>query len=67
MATSRRGTYFDSPSEDGFDAQVKDRLARWRAAQENALRIEQTEALPELSEAEVLDVKRRTVRRAEDA
>ena len=51
-----------SPSQVGYEAQVKDRLARWRAAQEKALGIEQTEELPELSEAEVLDVKRRTVR-----
>jgi hypothetical protein len=46
---------------------VKDRLARWRAAQEKALGIEQTETLPELSEDEVLDIKRRTGRRAEGA
>jgi hypothetical protein len=53
------------PSEQGYEAQVKDRLARWRAAQEKALGLEQTEELPELSEAEVLNIKRRTVRRAE--
>jgi len=45
--------------------QLKDRLARWRAAQERALGLEQTETLPELSEAEVLDIKRRTERRRE--
>jgi hypothetical protein len=44
---------------------VKERLVRWRAAQRKALGIEQTEELPALSEAEVLDVKRRTGRRAE--
>ena len=59
------GTYFYSPSEEGYEAGVKDRLARWRAAQEKALGLEQTETLPELSEAGVLDIKRRTVRRAE--
>ena len=50
------------------------RLARWRAAQEKALGLEETETLPELNEAEVLDtphlpvgagVERRTTRRAE--
>ena len=50
---------------EGYEAQVTDRLARWRAAQEKALGIEQTETLPELSEAEVLDIKRRTVRRGD--
>ncbi len=34
---------------------MKDRLARWRAAQEKALGIEQTETLPEMSESDVLD------------
>jgi putative ATPase len=65
LPTALLGTYFYSPSQEGYEAQVKDRLARWRAAQEKALGIEQTEELPELSEAEVLDVKRRTVRRGE--
>jgi len=37
------------------------------AAQEKAPGLEQTEALPELSGDEVLGIKRRTVRRAEDA
>ena len=59
------GTYFYSPSEQGYEAQVKDRLARWREAQRRALGIAQAEELPALSEAEVLDVKRRTMRRGE--
>ena len=45
--------------------QVKDRLARWRVAQEQAPRSEQTKTLPELSEAELLDIKRRSKRRGE--
>ena len=65
LPTALLGTYFYSPSEEGYEAQVKDRLARWRAAQEKALGLEQTETLPELSEAGVLDIKRRTVRRAQ--
>ena len=56
------GTYSYYASEEGYEAQVKDRLAHWRAAQEKALGMEQTKILPELSEAEVLDVKRRTLR-----
>jgi putative ATPase len=65
LPTALLGTYFYSPSERGSEAQVKDRLARWRQARSKALGIEQTEELPELSEAEVLDVKRCTVRRGE--
>ncbi len=65
LPTALLGTYFYSPSEQGYEAQVKDRLARWRAAQEQALGLSQTETLPELSESEVLDIKRRTSRRPE--
>jgi hypothetical protein len=65
LPTALLGNYFYSPSEEGYEAGVKDRLARWRVAQEKALGIEQTETLPELSESEVLDIKRRTVRRGE--
>jgi putative ATPase len=65
LPTGLLGTYFYSPSDEGYEAQVKDRLARWREAQRKALGIEEIEELPALSEAEVLDVKRRTVRRGE--
>ncbi len=56
------GTYFYSPSDQGYEAQVKERLARWRAAQEKALGLEATTSLPELSEKEALSIKRRTGR-----
>ena len=65
LPTGLLGTYFYAPSHKGYEAGVKDCLARWRAAQEKALGPEQTETLPELSEAEVIDIKRRTVRRGE--
>ncbi len=65
LPTALLGTYFYSLSREGYEAQAKDRLARWREAQRKALGIEQTEELPALSEAEVLDVKRRSVRRGE--
>jgi putative ATPase len=65
LPTALLGTYFYAPSTEGYEAEVSERLARWRAAQEKALGIEQTEELPALSEAEVLDIKRRTVRRGE--
>ena len=66
LPTALLGTHFYSPSEEGYEAGVKERLARWRAAQEKALGLEQTETLPELSESEVLDIKRRTTRRGEN-
>jgi putative ATPase len=65
LPTGLLGTYFYSPSLEGYEAQVTDRLAHWRAAQEKALGLEQTAALPDLSEAEVLEIKRRTTRRGE--
>jgi putative ATPase len=65
LPTALLGTYFYSPSEEGYEAQVKDRLARWRAAQEAALGLTGTETLPELTEDQVLDIKRRSTRRPE--
>ena len=34
LPTARLGTYFYSPSQEGYKAQVKGRLAPWRATQE---------------------------------
>ncbi|MCC7361923.1 MAG: AAA family ATPase [Anaerolineales bacterium] len=65
LPTQLLGTYFYTPSEEGYEAVVKDRLARWREAQRAALKIERIEEVPALSEAEVLDLKRRGGRRAE--
>jgi putative ATPase len=65
LPTQLLGTYFYTPSAEGYEAEVKDRLARWREAQRAALKIERTEEVPGLSEAEVLDLKRRSGRRAE--
>jgi replication-associated recombination protein RarA len=65
LPTALLGTYFYSPSQEGYEAQVTDRLARWRAAQEKALGLAQTEALPDLSEAGNKEIKHRLGRRAE--
>lgn len=51
------GTYFYAPSEQGYEAQVKVRLQRWRTAQAAALGITQTETLPELTEEAIKDIK----------
>jgi putative ATPase len=52
-------TYFYQPSEQGYEAVVKERLARWRAAQRQALCIQQTEDVPELSEEAIQELKHR--------
>jgi hypothetical protein len=67
LPTALLGTYFYSPSEEGYEAQVKVRLARWRGAQEKALGIEQTEVLPDISQDEIISVKHRLGRRGDDA
>lgn len=53
------GTYFYNPSEEGYEAAVKDRLARWREAQRRALNIEATTELPDLPMEDVIAIKRR--------
>jgi len=52
------GTYFYRPSEQGYEAQVVDRLERWRAAQRAALDIETVIETPDLSEDEIESIKR---------
>ena len=37
LPTSMLGTHFYQPSDQGYEAQVSERLARWRTAQEQAL------------------------------
>lgn len=51
------GTYFYNPSQVGYEAEITARLARWRAAQQAALGITETETLPDLSEAQIRDIK----------
>jgi len=52
------GVRFYSPSQEGYEKQVAERLARWRAAQRQALGIEEETTLPDLPEAEVQQIKR---------
>ncbi len=51
------GTYFYNPSQVGYEAEITDRLARWRAAQRAALGITETQTIPDLSEAEIREIK----------
>lgn len=51
------GTYFYQPSDQGYEAQVAQRLERWRTAQRQALGITSSELLPDLSEENIKNIK----------
>jgi putative ATPase len=51
------GTYFYSPSNQGYESIVAERLDAWRKAQQEALGISQTELLPDLSEEQIKGIK----------
>lgn len=51
------GTYFYNPSSQGYEAEVVERLARWREAQRKALNITETETLPDLPEDTIKELK----------
>ncbi|CAG0990480.1 Replication-associated recombination protein A [Anaerolineales bacterium] len=53
------GTYFYSPSTEGYETQVKARLEMWREAQRKALGIERREDVPALSEEQIVEMKRK--------
>lgn len=51
------GAYFYDPSTQGYEAQVSERLRRWRQAQRDALGISRDEMLAALDEAEIKEIK----------
>ena len=51
------GTYFYRPSNQGYEAEVVERLERWREAQRRALGVERSETLPELSTDDINQLK----------
>jgi len=53
------GTYFYSPSEEGYESQVKLRLEKWREAQRKALGITRVENIPAMSEEQIQEIKRK--------
>ena len=57
------GTYFYEPSDQGYEAQVRERLERWREAQRLALEIEETRSVPELTQRQVDEIKRHHAQR----
>jgi putative ATPase len=53
------GTYFYTPSGQGYEAEVTNRLERWRLAQRKALGITKTEEIPDLTQETILEIKRK--------
>jgi putative ATPase len=51
------GTYFYAPSTQGYETQVAERLERWRQAQRQALGIEQSKTIPDLSQEQIDQIK----------
>jgi putative ATPase len=57
LPSSLLGTYFYQPSNQGYETQIVERLARWREAQRHALDISHDEVLPELSQDQIEGIK----------
>jgi putative ATPase len=53
------GTYFYKPSGEGYEAQIAARLEMWREAQRKALGITKVEHIPDLSEEQIQEMKRK--------
>ena len=53
------GTYFYAPSPEGYEAQVTARLNMWREAQRKALGINKVENIPDMSEEQIQEMKRK--------
>jgi putative ATPase len=51
------GTYFYRASDQGYEAQVKERLTRWREAQRQALGITRLEEIPDLPQETIQEIK----------
>ena len=59
LPKSLLGTYFYTPSSQGYEADVAQRLERWRAAQRKALGITKTEEIPDLTQEAIIEIKRK--------
>jgi putative ATPase len=53
------GTYFYKPSSVGYEVQVAERLERWREAQRKALGITRREEIPDLTQEQIDEMKRK--------
>jgi putative ATPase len=58
LPTELLGTYFYKPSEEGYEAEAKARLERWREAQRKALGITRQEEIPDLTQEQIDEMKR---------
>ena len=53
------GTYFYKPSGEGYESQVTTRLEMWREAQRKALGIEKIANVPDMTEEQIVEMKRK--------
>lgn len=53
------GTYFYTPSQEGYESQVTARLEMWREAQRKALGITEVKHIPDMSEEQIIEMKRK--------
>jgi putative ATPase len=59
LPTPLLGTYFYAPSSEGYESQARARLEMWREAQRKALGIERREEVPDLTQEEIDQIKRK--------
>jgi putative ATPase len=59
LPTALQGTYFYKPTGIGYEAAVRERLERWRRAQEKALGVTATTTLPTPTHEEAESIKRK--------
>ncbi|MBN2084006.1 MAG: AAA family ATPase [Anaerolineales bacterium] len=59
LPTALQGTYFYKPTGIGYEAAVRERLERWRRAQEKALGVTETTTLPTPTHEEAESIKRK--------
>jgi len=59
LPTPLLGTYFYTPSPEGYESQARARLEMWREAQRKALGIERREDIPDLTQEEIDAIKRK--------
>ena len=53
------GTYFYTPSNQGYELQIGERLEMWREAQRKALGIKDSDYLPDMTEEEITNLKQK--------
>jgi putative ATPase len=59
LPKNQMGKYFYSPSNEGYELVIKQRLERWREAQHKALCIKESENLPDLPMVKINKIKQK--------